>query len=87
MLQYHPTLADTICYNVCRKGEFYTLLLNIKTGEEKLCDRASACISPDGKWGLGINFGRIYSFRPGYGYAGFVDVYADVNAPHEDGVR
>lgn len=86
MLQYHPTLADTICYNVCREGKFYTLLQNIKTGEEKLCDRASACYSPDGKWGLGINFGRVYAFRPGYGYAGFVDEYADVNAPHEDGV-
>lgn len=86
MLQYHPTLADTICYNVRRDGKFYTLLQNIKTGEEKLCDRATANISPDGKWGLAINFGRVFAFRPGYGYAGFVDEYADVNAPAEDGV-
>ena len=33
-----------------------------------------------------MNFGRIYAFRPGYGYAGYVDEYADVNAPKDDGV-
>lgn len=56
------------------------------TGEKKYTDRATACVSPNGKWGLGINFGRIFAFRPGYGYAGFTDEYADVNAPAEDGV-
>ena len=30
--------------------------------------------------------GRIFAFRAGYGYAGFVDEYADVNSPSEDGV-
>ncbi len=86
MLQYHPTEENTVYYNVCEDGKFYTLTHNFVTGEKKYADRPSACISPDGKWGLAINFGRIYAFRPGYGYAGFVDEYADVNAPAEDGV-
>ncbi|MBQ8309986.1 MAG: hypothetical protein IJX80_03120 [Clostridia bacterium] len=86
MLQYHPYLENTVYYNVCENGKFMTVTHNYVTGEKKYADRATACISPDGKWGLGINFGRIYAFRPGYGYAGFADIYADVNAPAEDGV-
>ena len=86
MLQYHPYLENTVYYNVCENGNYYTLTHNFATGEKRYADRASACISPDGKWGLGVNFGRIYAFRPGYGYAGFVDSYSDVNAPAEDGV-
>lgn len=86
MLQYHPFLDDTVYYNVCENGRFSTVTHNFKTGEKQYTDRATACISPDGKWGIAINFGRIFAFRPGYGYAGFVDENADVNAPSDDGV-
>lgn len=85
MLQYHPTLEHTVYYNVCENGTFKTVTHNYRTGEKRYADRATACISPDGKWGIGINFGRIFAFRPGYGYAGFTDPYAAVNAPAEDG--
>ena len=47
---------------------------------------ATACVSPDGKWGLSVNFGRIFAFRPGYGYAAFKDENADVNHPENDGI-
>ena len=86
MLQYHPYLRDTVYYNVCENGEFKTVTHNIKTGEKKYTSRATAAVSPDGKWGLAVNFGRIFAFRPGYGYAGCRDEYEGVNAPHEDGV-
>ena len=86
MLQYHPYLRNTVIYNVYEDGKFMTLTHNYVTGEKKYADRATACISPDGKWGLAVNFGRIYDFRPGYGYAGWKDEFADVKAPHEDGV-
>ena len=86
MLQYHPNLANTVYYNVCENGKFMTLTHNYETGEKKYADRATACISPDGKWGLAVNFGRIYDFRPGYGYAGFKDEFSEELAPHDDGV-
>lgn len=86
MLQYHPFIENTIYYNVCENGEFKTVTHNFVTGEKQYTDMATACVSPDGKWGLSVNFGRIYAFRPGYGYAAFVDENADVNHPENDGI-
>ena len=86
MLQYHPSKEDVVYYNVEENKKFSTVTHNIKTGKKSYTDMATACISPDGRYGLAVNFGRIFAFRPGYGYKGFVDVYEDVNAPAEDGV-
>lgn len=69
LLQYHPTQRDTVIYNVNENG-FKTVTHNLKTGEKVYTDRACASISPDGKYGLGIDFGSVFAFRPGYGYAG-----------------
>lgn len=86
MLQYHPHLADTVYYNKFCDGRERTVTHNYATGEKKYTDRATACVSPDGKWGMAVNFARIYAFRPGYGYAESVDPKADVPAPEDDGV-
>lgn len=86
MLQYHPFKEDTVFYNVEIDGKFKTVTHNFKTGEKSYTDMATACVSPDGRYGLSINFGRIFAFRPGYGYANFIDKNANVNAPSDDGV-
>lgn len=86
MLQYHPFLADTVYYNVFRHGKECTVTHNYATGEKKYTDRATACVSPDGKWGMAVNFARIFAFRPGYGYASSVDPQPDVPAPADDGI-
>lgn len=85
-LQFHPTKSNTVCYNSRQNGTFCTVTHDLSTGKRIYTDRAAAALSADGRWGLGINFGRVFAFRPGYGYAGFTDKYADVNAPVEDGV-
>lgn len=86
MLQYHPFLADTVYYNVFRDGKAVTVTHNYATGEKKYTDRATACVSPDGKWGMAVNFARIFAFRPGYGYAESVDPHPEVCAPADDGI-
>lgn len=86
MLQWHPTLEDTVYYNEFVDGNCVTTTHNIATGDKKHTDRPTACISPDGKWGLSVNFGRIFDFRAGYGYAGCKDEQADVPQPSNDGV-
>lgn len=86
MLQWHPFEEDTVYYNEFINKNCVTTIHNIATGEKKHTDRPTACVSPDGKWGLSVDFGRIYDFRPGYGYAGCVDQNANVNWPSNDGV-
>jgi hypothetical protein len=86
MLQYHPTKEGVVYYNVSRGDNFSTVTHDITSGEKRYTDRATACVSPDGRWGLAVNFGRIFAFRPGYGYRGFIDKYENVNAPSDDGV-
>ena len=86
MLQFHPYLENTVYYNVYENGSFSTVTHNFVTGEKKCTDRPAACVSPDGKWGMAVNFARIFAFRPGYGYAASVDPHPDVPAPADDGI-
>lgn len=86
MLEYHPCEKDTVFYNTVRGGKFVTAMQNFASGEIRYADRPSACHSPDGKWGLSVNFGRIFDFRPGYGYAGMEDANREVCAPADDGI-
>lgn len=86
MQQWHPYKDNTVFYNSFVDGKCITVTHNIETGEKLYTERATACVSPNGKWGLAINYGRIFSFRPGYGYAGYVDEYANINHPEKDGV-
>ena len=68
LLQWHPTERDCVVYNVNENG-FKTVIHNLKTWQKKYTDRACASISRDGRYGLAIDFGSVFEFRPGYGYA------------------
>jgi len=87
MLRPNPGNPDEVLYSV-HGGEngFRTAVRNIKTGYVRYTDRALASVSPCGKWGLSINFPRVFDFRPGYGYAGFPDPFRDYPLPENDGV-
>ena len=86
LLSYFADRADTVHYNVFYDGAFRTAIHNFESGEIKYTDRPLAALSLDGKFGLSVNFGRIYGFRPGYGYSGAADEYALELHPAEDGV-
>lgn len=85
LLQWHRQKNDTVFYNVFKDGEYITVQKNVKTGAEKYVP-ACANISRDGKWGLKVNFSRIYDFRAGYGYCNLKDPFCNINQPDNDGV-
>jgi len=85
LLQWHREKKDIVFYNIFKNGEYITVQKNIKTGAEKYTP-ACANISRDGRFGLKINFSRIYDFRPGYGYCNLKDPFYDVAQPENDGV-
>lgn len=86
LLQFKGGSDDTVFYNVRKDGGYSTVMHNLVTGEKTCSDLAAACISPDGRYGLAINFARIFDFRPGYGYHGFEDPFKNDFRPKEDGV-
>ncbi len=86
MLQYGWENPDLLFYNIRADGGFHTVRQNLKTGARVVTDRATATVARSGRFGLAVNFSRIFDFRPGYGYAGIPDPYADVGSPKDDGV-
>ncbi len=85
MLQWRPGSETEVLWND-REGEsaaahFVTRLLDVTTGDLRTLPRPVYHVSPDGRWGVGLDFARIQHQRPGYGYAGVVDPDADVPAP------
>lgn len=85
MLQWYRD-DEHIIYNIREKEAYRSCVLNIKTGEKRILPMAIASLSEDGRRALCVNFSRIFSFRPGYGYAGIPDKNKDIYAPEDDGV-
>lgn len=77
---------ENIIYNDFLDGEYFAVVQNVQTFESRRICKPLACISADRKYGLSINFNRIYDFRAGYGYCNLVDPFQDVNAPESDGI-
>ncbi len=78
---------DDIIYNDYIDGKYRSVIRNVDTGAvKKIVCRPLAHLSLDRKWGLSINFPRVFDFRPGYGYCNTKDEFYDVNAPENDGV-
>lgn len=84
MLQWYSN--NEVLYNIRDGDEYRSVIHNIATNEKRYTDMAVANVSPDGKYGLAINFNRVYDFRPGYGYSEVKDKYYDVPQPDDDGV-
>lgn len=85
---YQRSGGNVIFYNILDKeaGCYRTVRHNLDTGKKDYSPMACGTVSHDGTHGLGINFSRIWDFRPGYGYPNLPDPYADIPHPAEDGI-
>jgi hypothetical protein len=86
MLQWLPDYETKIIYNDCQDNQLVARILDVKTGEKQTLCRPVYCVSPDGRYGLSVNFARLDKERPGYGYAGVPDKYEGIGHPEEDGI-
>ncbi|HAI14165.1 MAG TPA: hypothetical protein DCM28_20840 [Phycisphaerales bacterium] len=87
MLQWLPGSNTTqYIYNDCRNGRFVSVIADIFKGAIKTIPLPVYCLSPDGCWAASTNFSRLATERPGYGYEGVADSYADQNHPKDDGI-
>ncbi len=86
MMHWLPTSDHTIIYNDRVEGRYVSVVRDVRSGERRVLGRATNDVGLQGRLALGLNFSRIAATRPGYGYAGLPDPYADQLHPAEDGV-
>ncbi|WP_422082642.1 hypothetical protein [Ulvibacterium sp.] len=86
MLQWIPGSQHEIIWNDLQEGKFVSHILNVKTGKKRTLPKAIYTLSNDGSFALGTEFSRIQNLRPGYGYPGVEDPYAEVKAPEKIGI-
>ncbi len=88
MPQWHPADPERLFFhNDRREGRFVGILRNIEGGEERAYERPIYAVAPDGKHALSLNFARLHTHRPGYGYAGARDPWAEALHPDDDGIH
>jgi len=87
MLQWHPADPERLfLHNDRREGQFVGVVRDSDGVEITIFDRPIYAVTPDGRYGYSLNFARLHTYRPGYGYAGGADPWADDPYPETDGI-
>jgi hypothetical protein len=86
MLQWRPRSKHEIMWNDRQENHFACHILNIKTRKKRTLPHPFYTVSPNGRTTVAPDFRRVNAMRPGYGYAGLPDPYADHLAPKESGI-
>jgi hypothetical protein len=87
LLQWYPAGSGSqVIYNDWDGRGYHATVLDLRTGKERRIERPLANVSPNGHWGLSLNFDRIWNFRPGYGYCNRQDPWYNNPQPEEDGI-
>lgn len=88
MFHWLPSWGEGYCvFNDCRDGKFVAVILNWKTGEEKIVGRPVSAVDKNGEWAVSINYARLRACRPDYGYDGNgQDPQLDTIWPEDDGL-
>jgi len=87
MLQWHPRDPERLLlHNDRRDGQFVGIVRDLSGAERQTFDRPVYAILPDGETAFSLNFARLARHRPGYGYEGGVDPFADDPSPAGDGI-
>lgn len=88
MLAWHP--ADPERLFVCndrREGQLVSIVRDTGGAEVRVYSRPIYALSPNGGEAWSLNFARLATHRPGYGYSGLMDPWASVVHPVDDGIH
>jgi len=87
MLQWVPGSDSQVIYNDRVGDQFLSHVQDVFTGQKTTLQRPVYSLSPLGKYAVATDFRRINDLRPGYGYSGLADPYADQTAPAKTGIE
>ena len=87
-LQWYPSRnSEQVLYNKMVDGQYGCVIQNIHTRETvREYTRPLYCVSTDGRWGLSLDFSRLYRLRPGYGYTTLPDLTVGESVPQNSGI-
>ena len=87
MLHWLPTAPEReIIFNDRDGDRFVSVVMDVHTGARRTLPMPIYALSPDGLTAIAPNFSRLATQRPGYGYAGVPDPWAEVLIPEDDGI-
>ena len=86
MLQWVGDQGQQILWNDRDSDRFVCRIYTPSDGSVRTIDRPIYTVSPDGRFGLSVDFRRIDNLRPGYGYDGLADPNVDQRAPEDSGI-
>ena len=87
MLQWLPGDLSRVAWNDHDDGALVTRLLDLDGAQQPTTlSRPICCIAPDGSFALSIDFTRVATFRPGYGYQVFRSPRTSRPVPDDDGI-
>ncbi len=86
MLQWVGNRGETILWNDREGDSFVCRVYSRGDGNVRTLPRPIYTISPDGRYGLSVDFRRIDNLRPGYGYDGLADPHVSDRAPADSGI-
>ena len=85
-LRWHPTLEDTVLYNDVEGDRYVCRIRDLETGTTRTLGAALYDITPDGRFGLSLDYSRLQRLRPGYGYDVLPDRTQGEAVPKNDGI-
>ncbi len=84
-LQWLPGQPDTVIYNTLAGDRFAAVVHNLATGAKRELPLPIYAVSRSGRQAVTLNFSRVASTRPGYGYNALPQL-AGPDLPDDDGV-
>ena len=86
MLQWRPGTKSEILWNDRQDNRYVCHILDVTSGKRRTIPHPVYAVSPDGRWAVAPDFGRLQDVRPGYGYVGVPDPNKDKLAPKDSGI-
>jgi hypothetical protein len=87
MLQWLPSAPERlVVYNALEGERYVSAIQDVHNGESRTLPRPVYAVSRDGRRALSLTFPRVHTCRPGYGYVGLPDPWANELAPDADGI-
>ncbi len=81
-----PDFKSQIIYNDLRNGRFCSVIINIKSNEEKILPMPVYAVSNDGKTALSLDFSRLHNLRLGYGYSALPEKTKGIPLPNSTAI-